>query len=222
MYGIDSKDKNQRIYLLSQIVKICKVFGNGSNNNADELVYKTLVVESQFGSWKLVDYKFSGHGVGQADMIAVQDTTERLRRRPDLIEKTEQNFGITLDDFIGSTPYKEYIIKEAESRYHKQHPYIPIRFHISDHFKEILLQTILDYANCLVLRNDPITSILYTRFRYLFVPEAIPAEEEEQYRYYKKYYNSCQGAGSYEKWIRDTQTDSCLHDLNVIRAIRNT
>ncbi len=55
------------------------------------------------------------------------------------------------------------------------------------------------------LQYDPIYGAIMCRVRYLPAPETLPAEHdiEGQAAYWKKYYNTAQGRGRCEEYVRD-------------------
>lgn len=54
------------------------------------------------------------------------------------------------------------------------------------------------------LRSNPLLSIILTRLKYIFIPEAIPLNKIDRYYYYKKYWNSYEGKSTLAKWNKKT------------------
>jgi len=69
--------------ILNEIFNVCKCIGYGKNNNADELLVRTLFAETNFGETPDT-IKNSGFGIAQFDYIGFIDTLTR----------TLQNFGL--------------------------------------------------------------------------------------------------------------------------------
>ena len=79
----------------------------------------------------------------------------------------------------------------------KQDNYLKTRNLFNKHFGFPL--STLEYED---LRTIPNTSIFLCRMRYIFVPDAIPFDNDSQYRYYKKWWNG-NGSATLEKWNND-------------------
>lgn len=92
MYGVfpilgDSQIKND-------ILRVCEVFGYGSNNNAHIFIAETIQIESDFGT--AIDYsKEYGEGLSQFDKGSFKDTINRTSRKNKA--KALKYFGFDLD-----------------------------------------------------------------------------------------------------------------------------
>ncbi len=90
MYGVTGDSQ-----IFHTIRLVCDVFGNGKNNNASEVIEKTIRSESHLGMYtdNSVEY---GEGLSQFDKIAFDDTIKRTKNIDK--EKCLKYFGLDLDN----------------------------------------------------------------------------------------------------------------------------
>jgi len=89
---------NNDCYLLLAILKVCEVFGYGKNDNADELMLRTLHAETRAGR-ETDTTKLSGYGIAQFDNPGVIDILDRIQRREDWYNKSKNELGFDFADF---------------------------------------------------------------------------------------------------------------------------
>jgi hypothetical protein len=55
------------------------------------------------------------------------------------------------------------------------------------------------------LEEAPVLSVVMARLRYKLVPQGIPDDPEEQWKYYKRWYNSYAGAATKEEYMKNRE-----------------
>ena len=78
----------------SQIDQVCFILGNGANNNANELILRTIGIETEFATAKDHSKEY-GEGLGQFDRGTFEDTIRRTRKKDKIL--IERHFGINID-----------------------------------------------------------------------------------------------------------------------------
>jgi len=89
MYGLIN-----RHHLNDAIKEVCECLGNGSNNNADKLLYETVGAETSHGNAK-DNSKYAGMGITQFDKMPFYDVKSRTRKSNK--DKIRDYFNIDID-----------------------------------------------------------------------------------------------------------------------------
>lgn len=115
-------------------------------------------------------------GLWQCEAIALYDNLEYLTRRADVADRAAK--------FIWGPAASGQIWRYM----------LPTRYSASDSLMRSVVRRL--YA-------EDRLAVVMARVHYLRVPDAIPAGLHEQAKYWKRWYNTPEGAGTPEKYIND-------------------
>jgi len=89
-YGLLPNDRSSNeIFIIKSIFAVCGVFGYGENDNACEMILRTIYAETQLGDYP-DGYISEGHGLCQHDKEEIAELLNRIKRKPDWQDKLKE------------------------------------------------------------------------------------------------------------------------------------